>query len=205
MRLILPVVFAMLVLSAGCLETSSTRTRDDNSVTCVDGVCEACIDDVCAECEEGQECDDCLDGDCPVVDEAQGNPSAPPQDVDVQQTYDLSMGGMPETSWTFDVAAGASGHAHLVLRDVVTKERVVMGGVCVSYDITGPNGSQSQGSQGGCSGAAVAGQGVAGGTTTDQPIDLLGWDELREGHYSIRAQGPQQPDELVVDIVVDNP
>ncbi len=207
MRAFLLLALVPLFALSGCLESSVT-TEDDaggshsSSVSCVNGNCRVCADDECAPCAEG-ECEECRDGDCPAFDrarEAAAN-AVPPKDVDIQQTYPLTT-GLAETSWSFDVAEGATGHVQLFVRDQATGDMELMGSSCVSYEWSNDAGSYSNGRQGSCGGSNI---GVSGSTNTS-PHYYLSWDSLEAGHYTIAASTSQpQANELVVDIVVDNP
>jgi hypothetical protein len=205
MRAFLLVALAPILVLAGCLESNvaSTDTRDDgvhsSSVSCNNGDCEVCADGQCAPCEKSA-CDECRDGECPEFGRAAGAVAGAPEDVDIQETHDLSL-GLDDTTWSFDVAPQATGHVHLLLRDLATGQTEVMGSACVSYEIDGP-GLHSKGSTGSCSNGSNIG---VSGSTNGSPQYIVRWDELDVAHYSITASAGQQANELVVDIVVDNP
>ena len=119
-------------------------------------------------------------------------------DVGVHETYDLSR-GLPETTWSFDVAQNASGHVLLTLRGAATDDRVIRGEVCLDYDI--PRGSATQSSRSTCGGINLS-VAVVVFPTNDPVLEVRG---LAPGPYRITASAPVQANELVVDIVVDNP
>ncbi len=188
-------------LASGCIQVGSDSSRQ-RSLTCVNGACEVCVEGDCAPCQ-GQACQDCLDGaSCPALDDPAGaEPDEPLDDVAIDEVHDLSM-GLPSTTWTFEVAAGATGRIWFTIRDLATREAVVKGEVCLEYEIVGP-GRQTNGSAGSCSnGNFVV---VIGGTTSDNPYPLLRWNPDTPGTYKFTAEGPAQGNELVVEIVVDNP
>lgn len=194
-----PAWFAFALLASGC---TSVRVDEASasSVTCVDGACEVCVDGQCAPCDEDA-CADCRDGDCPeLAGAANAPPPAPLPDVSIQETHDLTFGLEP-TSWTFEVADGATGHVRFVLRDLATKELTLMANACLQWTKTTETGV-SKGARN-CPGSG--GLVVHGGTTNVGELDLLSWERLSQAHYKLTASAGRQANELVVDIVVDNP
>lgn len=191
----------LATVAAGCIQVNDSSPQ--RSLTCVNGACEVCVEGDCAPCQ-GQECQDCLDGTaCPALDDpAEPAPAEPLDDVDIGQELDLST-GLAQTTWTFEVAAGATGRIWFTIRDLATREAVVNGQVCLEYEVLGP-GRQSTGSQGSCSNNSNVVISV-GGTTSDNPYPLLRWNPDTPGTYKFTAEGPPQGNELVVDIEVDNP
>lgn len=193
-----PALFAFALLASGC--TSSIQTDSTSHVTCVNGVCEVCVDGQCAPCD-ADACDACRDGDCPEFAQAsEAQPPAPIPDVSFQETHDL-LEGLQETSWRFDVAPGATGHAYLTIADSLTGTMTLSGELCVKYRRDFPNG-YSMGGRGSCSQGNVVG---ISGSTTDFPLRVLDWDSLEPGSYTITASAPRQINTLTVDIVADNP
>lgn len=193
-----PALFAVALLASGC--TSSIQTDSSSSVTCVNGACEVCVDGQCAPCNEDA-CDACRDGDCPELADAANTPAPVARpDVNIQQTYDLTL-GLEATTWTFDVADGATGHVRFLLRDLVTKELTLMANACIQWTKTGES-SVSKGARNCPGGGGVV---VNGGTTNVGPLDLLSWESLSQAQYQLTASAGRQANELVVDIVVDNP
>lgn len=203
----------VLPLLAGCVsderrsnDTCVNGVCEDRSFECRGDECEVCVDGECAQCERA-ECEACLEGgECPMLpsDDGEAADQAFP-DVRVQQTYDLSAEALPRTTWTLDSAAGSTGHLRLELRDVVTGERVLSGGACFEYLVqtwSATGTSRQEGAQGDCgTGTAVQ----VGGSTTSSTMVLGDWTVGGRGHYEFALQAPMQPNELVVDFVIDNP
>ncbi|MEA3165461.1 MAG: hypothetical protein QOJ26_318, partial [Thermoplasmata archaeon] len=202
-----------LFLLSGCLEstTSSSDTScvngvcENNSVTCRNGDCEVCAGDQCAPCAES-ECEECRDGDCPALDRAAvaAADAKPPEDFSVDESYDLTLMGLADTTWSFDVAAGASGHVYLTLSDVATGQTSLLGAACLHYEIDGARGNYVKSTEGNCS-SGVGNVNVVISGNTGTADTFVRWDKLDPGHYTLTASADPQPDKLAVDIVVDNP
>jgi hypothetical protein len=189
---------------AGCLEDGMEPGVHSSSVSCSNGDCVVCADDECAECEDS-ECEECRDGDCAAFARAREEAAiaGPLADEDIQETHPLTT-GLPETTWSFDVARGATGHVRFTVSDVATGKTSVGASACIEYEVDGP-GAHSTGSQGSnCSGGNL--NLVVSGSTNGSPWTVLEWDPLPlTGHYEFTVSAPPQGNELVVDIVVDNP
>lgn len=198
-----PTLLLVTALLAGCAGDSDVDSRQSSSVTCVNGVCEVCADGRCAPCE-GNACDECRDGDCQELDvaaEDAAQPAQPLPDVDVHEAIPL-VGGLPERTWTFDAAPGATGHVHFFLRDLATKEAVVMGTLCFDFSVTTPTDHAHKRTNCGGSSNVV----ITGGTTNVGVLELGSWGVQGAGHYVVKAASSgSQANELVVDVVIDNP
>ncbi|MEA3136072.1 MAG: hypothetical protein QOC71_353, partial [Thermoplasmata archaeon] len=190
MRAFLLLALVPLFLVSGCLESnvSTSDTIDDgvhrSSVACNNGDCEVCVDDQCAPCSES-ECEECRDGDCPALDRAAmaAANAKPPEDFSVDESYDLTT-GLDGTTWSFDVAKGASGHVYLTLSDVATGKTSLLGAACLHYEIDGANGNYVKSTQGNCS-SGNANVVISGNTGTANTF--VRWDKLDPGHYTLTA------------------
>jgi hypothetical protein len=193
---------AAALLLSGCLghvSSTTTGTRDGHSLStsCRDGACTFCRDGDCVPCS-ADDCRECMDaaGDCPAMDAAAA-PARPLPDVSIHETRGLS-GGLPDTTWEFDVAPGAQGHVHVTIGDAAVHQAAVLAGGCFRFTITsGPSvhsGSSNCGSPG-----------SAGSSTSPEAHRLAWWDSLEAGHYRLTASAPPPPDDLLVDIEADNP
>lgn len=201
-----------LVAASGCIGTSTesrsdhsqqclgdTCTAEDREMTCINGDCEVCVDDACAPCER-EECERCFEGDdCPSL--TPDGETAPERldDVDIQETYDLTQ-GLQSTTWNFQVAEGATGHASWIMHDLATRSAALSADLCVEWSFEGAE-AASTGKNGSCG----SGFAVVSGTITDKPLRVVDWERLDAGTYTVTASGPPQLNELVVDVVVDNP
>lgn len=184
-----------MVLASGCFEANVSRSS--TSLTCSGDECEACVGEECTPCERGADCDACLEGECLPVNTTA---AAPPEDVSIQERHSLVQ-GLRETTWTFAVAAGATGHARWTIADLATKSVTLHAAYCLQWSIEGPN-VNSDGGQGHCNGGVVS---AASGTTTDQPLVIREWTELAAGQYRVTVSAFEQANELIVDVAVDNP
>ena len=109
--------------------------------------------------------------------------------------------GLAETRWAFEVSEGATGHVKVGAHDLATGQAAIGPDACIAYEIFGPW-CHEEGNEGSdCSAWNLVVQTPGAGA----PRAHLEWMELREGRYVITAEGQPQPNELVVDIVVDNP
>jgi hypothetical protein len=128
--------------------------------------------------------------------------AAAPADVSIQERPAL-LAGLEAVTWRFDVAAGGTGHVLVEARDMATDEAAFGPDVCLTWEIDGPGGYE---------------EGYAGSYCTSSNVNLvltlpvsppprgyIDWKVLREGSYAITAEALPQPNDLVVDIVVDNP
>lgn len=200
------------VAASGCVGQSTETRRDqsqqclgdacttqDREMTCVEGECEVCVDDACAECER-DDCERCFEQDeCPTLTPDGEADAQRLEDVDIQETHDLSQ-GLASTTWTFQVARGATGHAYWIMHDLATRSYALSADLCVEWSFEGPSAS-ANGNQGSCG----TGFAAVSGTTMDKPLYVVDWERLDEGTYTVTASGPPQLNELVVDVVVDNP
>lgn len=180
---------ALVVLLSGCLQVSTTSesgsTGDDSSFseTCFNGQCSTCVDGVCTG----------------PLEEFRQEAAKQHEDVEIREAHDLLQGLSP-TSWSFWVDANATGHIELRAVDLATGQAAVVPTVCVAWEHRTPS-SSGQGSTGNCSsGTSIF---VSGGTLTESTV--LSWQSLDRGHYTFTASAPPQPNQLLVDIVVDNP
>lgn len=207
-RLLLLTAF---VATSGCLGTTETRsdqsqtcingvcTGQDREMTCEDGACEVCVDGACADCER-DDCERCYeDGECPTLTPADGDAPERLEDVSIQESHDLSQ-GLPATTWTFNVAQGGTGHARWIVHDLATRSVALSADLCVEWTFNGP-GTAAKGNSGSCGSGFAA----VSGTVTDKPLHVVDWDRLEAGTYTVKASGPPQLNELVVDVAVDNP
>jgi hypothetical protein len=87
--------------------------------------------------------------------------------------------------------------------DIATGQTSLLGGVCLHYEIDGAHGNYVKSTQGNCSSGANANIVVSGNSGTADPF--VRWDQLQPGHYTLTVSAEPQPNNLAVDIVVDNP
>lgn len=180
---------AMTVASAGCVVQVGDEDQSDDGQG--SSVSELCINGLCRRCVDGE----CTGALVDLEREAAG----PHPDVAVHESHNMTL-GLPTTSWTFWVSPNATAHVALRIADVATGQGSVLPNLCLAWERWTPTG-RSSGGQGSCGGGSVLsvnGPGV-------EPKTVLAWDSLAWGKYTITASAQAQPNELLVDIVVDNP
>lgn len=183
MRMTLLVVCA---LAAGCLQIDASSSDSSSS-----SFLSQCINKVCRTC---------VDGNCTgPLENLRQEAKKQHEDVNIHRTFDLSA-GLAETTFVFWVDPNGTGKVSMQVVDPVAGETAVLPRACFAWQRhTGYASSQGQtGSCGGAGNVAVSINGPAKHTVVD-------WKSLEPGQLVLTVSAPSQTNNLLVDIVVDNP